>query len=298
MKKKQLLCITPGSFRKSLKEAYQKAGVEITFHSRQIKNSAKKNDPYGITSILSRKRSKIDGVLLVSPINRSPSTVLPGPVIGGIPCGVVFANTPSHLKPWLNNFNKRSSKRGWAVMSMFQNYYLIWGKRFLKWFRNIHKGPVASLFENQVSRSELVNYIATGPSLLLYVGHGRPSGLTGYYGLRWCHIAEAKNPVPCGAVVCFSCSTLKQNRGKPGFGMEWVASGRAGAFLGSVASVKIKSNSIVAAQAGNVFNTGKKMEIGSLMQAIQQRLESTPKLSEGLQSFNTYRIVGNPLQSF
>ena len=82
------------------------------------------------------------------------------------------------------------------------------------------------------------------------------------------------------------------------FGCQWVSHGRAAAFFGSVDSISMQSTLSLAYEIGALFEKKTVNTIGELITQLENRLHSTPYLSDTHHAFKSYRIIGNPIQTF
>ena len=299
-----LACLAPPEYQPLLVDGLAAAGLRVQFHRRpSARPTGEKpefrDDPYGLALLAKKLHGEADGVLLVTPRNRSPQRTAPAPVVGGLPVGLLLSSRPDDLYPWLNAVrNQELGSPTWAVLSMWRDSYLSLGRRFTRWLRGTNPDSVEPWLADAISRYELCERLATGPRLALYVGHGRARGLSGYLGLRWHHLVEVREFAPCGTVICFACDTLKGERGILPFGCQWVAAGRAVAYFGSVDAVSIKANTRLAYEAGLVFADGRADRLAELLTILDDRMKTQPSLNDALKAFRTYRVIGNPLQPF
>jgi hypothetical protein len=257
------------------------------------------NDPYAIGPLAKKLSGKVDGILLIAPLNRSPHRTVPGPLIHGLPVGILFSNHPEDLQPWVDSLrNQDQGSPVWAVLSKWNDYFLTRSQRVAKWLRGSNPSKVETWFADDYSRDELCEHLATGPRLTWYMGHSRSRGLSAYYGVRWHHLEEVNPFAPCGTVIALSCDTLKRERGLFPFGCQWVTHGRAAAFFGSVDSISMVSTLSMAYEIGDLFEKKCVKTIGELIVRLDTRLHAKPHLKDTYRAFKSYRIIGNPVQSF
>ena len=299
-----LACVAPDTYKRMLSEELGTLKMGIQFHRRPSPQLISKrpkltNDPYAIGPLAKKLKGKVDGILVVAPLNRSPHRTIPGPLVNGLPVGIVFSNQPEDLQPWVDSL--RNQKKGspvWAVLSKWNDYFLTRSQRVAKWLRVSNPRAVETWFADDVTRDELCERLATGPRLTWYMGHSRSRGLSAYHGVRWPHIEEVTPFSPCGTVIALSCDTLKRERGMFPFGCQWVSHGRTAAFFGSVDSISMQSTLSMAYEIGALFENKTVNTIGDLITQLENRLHSTPYLSDTHRAFKSYRIIGNPIQTF
>lgn len=297
MKKSTLACIAPACFQKKLRNGLQAVGIQIQFHLRKNRQGVSL-DPYGVVDLSLQIDGQIDGILVVAERSRGPRNVVPGAIINGYPVGVVFANRIIDLEPWLSALSNTSGLPTWAVLAMWKKSYLSMGNRFVKWLRTTSEFPVERWFADRVEREELCERLALGPRLAVYLGHGRSTGLCGYLGLRWKHILQYKKFIPCGTIISFACDTLKKKNGRIPFGCKWIREGRAATYFGSVDAVSSDANAKLAYALGRAFESNKPSSLAALMKCMMNELKDTQSNEAALHALKTYRIIGNPLQSF
>ncbi|WP_116105962.1 hypothetical protein [Lewinella sp. IMCC34191] len=181
-----------------------------------------------------------------------------------------------------------------VVMAMWKETYL---KRAADLYRALSRayGParVANWSADRVGRDELVRRLAGGPvPLAFYLGHGRPRGWSGYRGLRYHHleaVPTGERPA-VGALISLSCSTLE-------FGRQLVDGGRAGAFLGAAAPLRIPTLLRLLAEFGAVYGAEgpPPATIRDLISRMDRRVAASahPELAALWEQFE---LLGNPDQ--
>ncbi len=300
---RELVVIAPREYWPVIRSGLVVCDYKVRFFVRQEIISSKKskqkiaNDPYQLTQLVTRLRTKVDALLLVVPRNRSPRSVAPGPLISGLPLGLVFANQPSDLKPWLMAATYDSPHHLWVVLAMWRRSYLRLGKRIARWMRSSNPNNVEGWYDDTITRDDLVQKLAQGPRVVVYVGHGRPRGLTGYEGLRWYHFTQVQQRQPCGTFICFACDTLKRTYGVFPFGCRLVLSGAVGAYLGAVEPLLVDANTRLAHLMGELFDKRAASDLATLVIKMHERLHDKPEYKPAYKAFSDYRIIGNPLQA-
>ena len=186
-----LACIAPDTYKRMLSEELGALKMGIQFHRRsspQLNGKKPKltNDPYGIGPLAKKLAGKVDGILVIAPLNRSPHRTIPGPLVNGLPVGIVFSDQPEDLQPWVDSLhNQKKGSPVWAVLSKWNDYFLTRSQRVAKWLRGSNPSAVETWFADDVTRDELCERLATGPRLTWYMGHSRSRGLSAYHGVRW-----------------------------------------------------------------------------------------------------------------
>ena len=301
-----LVCVAPPEYKRCLEHALNSAGtsiVSITRSTLDLSNvsiSVSHRDPYNIIAIAEEFSGKSDGVILVVPKQSSPRRVLPAPVLCGLPVGLLLSDHPSDLACWLHALSKEESRNSTsAVLSMNASSYEHRGRLFASWLRSVECGRTVTWFSDTVTRKELCKRLAKGLNIVVYVGHGRARGLSGYMGLRWRHVVEVPKGIPVGAFICFACDTVKRERGCIPFGCKWVMAGRALAYVGSVEEVSVRANARLVDVFGTVLGSSCVDNLGCLLKNVDVCIRADEvKYAEALEAFCSYRVIGNPVQGF
>lgn len=260
-------------------------------------------DPYGLAQLAKHTAAEFSAILLVVPRGHSPADLVPAPALNGTPVGLIFASADDQLTPWLRAVGEfpHRADRELAVLAMWKPFYLEWGARFAAALRDgfgADSTRVRSWFADEVTREELCERLAHGQNLVLYVGHGRERGWSGYRGLRWRHIDGVPLTRPIGAVVSLTCSNLKAPRaGDRAFGLNWVGSGRACAFFGAADSVRLRPLASIASDMIKEISSGAHRDLAGFIAALDRRIRAaaTPPV---LATWNRFRLIGNPVQRF
>ena len=202
-------------------------------------------DPVALAAIASRS----DAVLVVGPRNRSPRTVLPGPVLRtregrGVPVAWLpdtgadavrtFARAAARVHARAQAWQPPAHRtRTFAVLGERQPRFDRLADRILGLAREDRSGGLAPTrwTAYEVDRDELVRRLGRGPGLAVYVGHGRPVGWVGYAGLRAHHLVAAE---PAGAVLSLTCKTASRRRTGLSFAESLPLRGVAAAAVGAV----------------------------------------------------------------
>ncbi len=257
-------------------------------------------DPYGIAEVVRTEGEGVDGVLVIVPEPVAMDRVVGGPVVHGTPVGVVPADKAEHLEPWLQavDWYARNPGGGTAVLSMWKPLYLRWAERLAEALSGSAAGQrsgVERWFADEVSQEDLCRRLATGPRLVFYVGHGRCTGWSGYRGLRWRHVDAVPSRRPSGTLVSLTCHNLGRPRdgGLP-FGVRWVRSGRACAFLGAVGSLDLRALEEISDYLMTALSAGARTlgELATSVDAQVTRFGGTNVCD----AWSRVRIVGSPLQ--
>lgn len=293
-----LTVVAPTSMHGVLEEGLEAAGFQALLVPRP-RAAPRSPDPYRIGEVAGGCRGRSHGVLLVAPRSGSPEAAVPGPVVEGRAVGLLFADRDRELLPWLACLpRKRPKVPEWVMLAMWKAYYMRIARRFKGRLRERNPEGTASWLADTVTREDLCRRLGAGPDLAIYFGHGRARGFSGYRGLRWHHVAEAPSERACGTVIGFACDTLDRVRGVFPFGCAWVQGGRASAYVGSVGAVGVIPNTALAFLTLEHLARHSVCTLDGLLRAVDEEIAARPKLHSAGRAFETYRVIGNPLQRF
>jgi len=291
--------VGPERFRPTFLQNWQSNRERVRFVAEERPQS-----PGSIARLESLCRTaagNASAVMLIAPKRCSPQKALPGPMIAGLPAGLMPADQPEDLEAWLTARRKNTgSGAGVGIMAMWRRSYLSLGARFHQWLETGGYGAVGEIedwFANQMSCHEVCRRIAAGARLALYLGHGRSEGLSAYLGLRWNDVVAERKFQPCRSMIAFACETVKRESRLP-FGCRMVCSGRALSYFGSTAAVLLRANAQLASLAGRQFAAGRVRNLADLVRELDAITRTSPRLQTAHQALQTFRIIGNPLEQF
>lgn len=180
---------------------------------------------------------KADAAVVVVPTRWGPRRIVPGPVVAGRPVALVQADGPQDLPP--EPPVRTVGERPWVVAAMAKDVFLEPTAHWAETLESAGRRTV-DLRADRARRDDLVGALRHGPGVVLYAGHGRTRGWSGYQGLRWRHLRPGSPGTgrPAGVVVAFACDTLKRSRSRVAFGTRLVAAGVARAYVGAVGSIR------------------------------------------------------------
>ncbi|HKF20230.1 MAG TPA: hypothetical protein VKE93_01600 [Candidatus Angelobacter sp.] len=291
-----LLCVGPERFRSTFMQNWESDGERVLFVTEERPQS-----PGSIARLESYCRTaaadKVSAVLLLVPKRCSPQKALPGPTIGGLPAGLMPADQPEDLEAWLEARRQKTAGVGAGIMAMWRRSYLSLGARFHRWLEAGSYGTIENWFANEMNCHEVCRRIAAGARLVLYLGHGRSEGLSAYLGLRWSDVVAVRKFRPCCSMIAFACDTVKRETKLP-FGCRMVCSARALSYFGSTAAVPLRANAQLASLAGQQFAGGRVRNLAELVRGLDAMTQTSPRLQAARQAFQSFRIIGNPLEQF
>lgn len=259
--------------------------------------------PYSrsVNSIASGLDKDKDYLLIVTGAKKSAGKVIDSFLPYGIPTGFVPAKNGKELRNWLDSLkHTEGSSNVFSVLSMWKDFYLKWadlyassldagyssnGNRIVKWYAD-------ELLADDVSAS-----LASGPSLAIYLGHGRSRGWTGYRGLRWHHIENQKKYVPLGVLMSITCKNLLIEHNQVPFGMKWIISGRARTFIGAVHDVKINPLIKISHKFTEIFRKGKHNSVSGILREMDRDIKSSGN-RDMITCWNRFRLIGDPAGIF
>lgn len=233
-----------------------------------------------------------DALLVIGPRQRSPRTVLPGPVVRladgrAIPAGWLpdigpdavrlFGRTAAQLQ------RRAGSVQSIAVLSQWHPQYLKLAQRIERILR-LQQTPVLRWSSDLLLREDMARGLRCGLAAAIYVGHGWPVGWVGYRGTRLQHLADQPGE-PLGALLSLSCYTASRRRTGLSFAEGIPLYGIAGAAFGAVTSTLHFNNTRWAVRVCLALKTG----VSTVGELIVAALPSTER------SVTDYRLLGDPL---
>lgn len=221
--------------------------------------------------------------------------------IGEIVVSLVFYRTYKDIANWINSLKTYPKVQlGKAlILGMMKPFYLKWGNKIYTILKDerFKQNNIGKHLADTTTKIELSKYLSKGSRFVIYVGHGRSRGWSGYRGVRWKDIEQFEQKQPIGSMISLSCSSLKNDKEfSIPFGLQWVMEGRCCSFIGTWDSVKIKPlaeitnillNSLTNCQVKNVYD---------LIQSINKQILELND-SEVMVNWSKFRLIGNPYQN-
>jgi hypothetical protein len=282
-----LVAIAPDEFRGPLRTASAERPIDLTVRERATTGT--EGDPYDVRAVVGDEPAP-DAILVVVPPDRPLAAVVPAPVVDGVPVGVLPAEDPDAVRGWLDAVaGGPSPVPAWAVLAMGTDRYLVPAGDLcvrLSTGATPQRVAVHDWRANLIDRPTLCASLAAGPSLCVYLGHGTPEGWGGYQRCTWSHVAAAERVAPAGAILSLACGTLRDGDGTP-FGVRFVRSGRARAFLGWPADVPVDAVRALGDALGDALVDDPPATVGELLTTLRVRRGD---------ALGTARLVGLPTQ--
>ena len=257
----------------------------------------------GRPAVLADLADGADAVLVVGPRQRSPHTVLPAPVLTApdgrvVPAAWLPATSADDLARFARTalaVHARATRTG--SVNDGRCTLAVLGERHPRFDRLAERivriggeavgdgVEVRRATAYELRRSDLVDLLATGPALGVYVGHGRPVGWVGYAGTRSHHFADVvarPDHEPAGALVSLTCQTASRRRTGLSFAESLPLLGVTAATLGAVTSTVHTGNARWALRIARDLGTAR--TIGELVAMVAPH---DPHAT-------TYRLLGDP----
>ena len=247
------------------------------------------DDPYAMTELL--PSLGVDAAVLVVPRRRGSRRSLPGPVVAGVPVGILQADHCGHLsvRP-----GRPDATSHWVVAAMAKNVFLSASDDWASRLADVHQ--VIDLRADRARRDDLLGGLAAGPGIVLYAGHGSPRGWAGYQALRIEHVIDAQGPeaAPAGLVMAFACKTLARHRARWPFGSALVQTGAARAYLAPATTVFTADAERLAEIVIDILVEAgsSELRVWDLMRQIECRATQDDAASR---AWATFRLIGDPL---
>jgi hypothetical protein len=232
-----------------------------------------------------------DGIVLAGPGRCAPRTVLAGPFVESpVGCRVPAAWLPLKNAHTVRRFaamvaSVHQRPRARATVALLGQ----WHPRYLRLADRIETilERAIQTFRwtgDVIAREEVVRALGSGLGLALYVGHGRPVGWVGYYGMRTRHFDDFAGQ-PLGAVLSLCCRTASRRRTGLSYSEGLPLNGVAAASFGAVTETRHLDNTRWAVRICDALLAGAE-SVGDLI------VRSAPLNPSACAP---YRIIGDPL---
>jgi len=230
-----------------------------------------------------------DAVVLLAPRRWGARRLVPAPVVARRPVAIVQADGPEDLPEELDPPDPDAP---WVVSAMAKDVFL---EPTEGWAGTLWAGGrrALDLRADRARRSDLLAALRSGPSVVLYAGHGRTRGWGGYQALRWRHLApesgDARRSI--GVVLAFACDTLKRSRSRVPFGCRMVRSGLTRAYLGAAESVRTPDAEALADVVVELLAGEEHPTVAHLVGAVDRAVADRP---DARRAWRRFRLVGDP----
>lgn len=283
----RILIIAPGNtriqFLGALINAYHVNNIETTFLDYK-ENVPGENE-------IKQAVNDVDAVLYIFPGNRAPGTIIRNLFLFSedgkkVPVGLV--PNKKNLKKFIDTASKvqlRAKDR--VTLSILSQRH----PRYIRVANRIEtilatKSPDILFFKwtsDIVIREDMIKGLNSGLGVAIYLGHGRPVGWVGYYGLRPHHFKDPEKPL--GNLISLCCHTANRRRIGLSFAEQIVMNGTAASCMGAVSGTLFTNNTRWAVQIVDRLTENVK-NVGELL---------TKACPINPDSYNSYRLIGDPL---
>jgi len=254
-----------------------------------------RNDPYRLADHL--RALCVDAAIFVAPRRRGSRRLLPGPVVEGVPVGIVQADSVDHLAhvsgPAVGDSGP-DPHAPWVIAAMAKNVFLDATDDWAERLGEVH--DAIDLRADRARRVDLLDGLAGGPGVVLYAGHGSPRGWAGYQALRLEHVTGVDGS-SAGLIMAFACKTLARHRQRWPFGSSLVETGAARAYLAPATTVMTAdAEQLAEIVVDLLIEMGSRSDIGArvcdLVRLIEQRCRHD---AAACRAWATFRLIGDPL---
>jgi hypothetical protein len=286
---RRLLLVLPDHIRgyfAPLVEAWNENNISIEIQTYQDKSIP------GLIAVADMARG-FDAVLLAGDARFAPRTVLSGPFVssGGnkIPISWLPFRNAGSLSKFIQTATdlqlRKRSKVAIGLLSQRLPRYLQVADKMeeeLTW-----QSGIVEIFRwtsELVIPEDMLSGINCGLGAAIYLGHGRPVGWSGYYGVRICHFADFAQK-PLGSVLSLCCHTANRRNTGISFSENLVTEGIASSAFGATMATLYTDNTRWAVNICHSLNKGI-ATIGELL------ADAAPMSRSGVEA---YRLIGDPL---
>lgn len=288
-RRRRLAVVAPGDLATETAALLAREGdAEVRVVERPAPDGPR-GDPFRLRELL--RGVTVDAAVLVAPSRRGPRNLTPGPTVHGAPVAIVLADRTDDVRALAAPAPATGVDRV-AVCAMAKDRYLDRAGAWIKTLSSLD-GDVLDLRADRVDRSGMCEALAGGPALVVYVGHGRARGWAGYQALRWGHVAAPPLRAAAGLVLAVSCGTLARTRNVTPFGVRWVASGRARAYLGACRPVAADAALALADRLVSRLARGADADVASFVAGVTAELADVDAPSER-RAWAAFRLIGRP----
>ncbi len=254
-----------------------------------------------IMAFTTRNRVDKGCVIILSKYGKRDTSHYPEICIANLLVSLVFYKSHADLSNWINALktHPKSEFNRAVVLGMMKPFYLKWGDkiyRSLQQARYQHDNIEKHLADT-TTKNELSEHLSEGHSLVIYIGHGRSRGWSGYRGVRWKDIEKVEQKKPIGNILSLSCSSLKQDKefSLP-FGLQWIMEGRCCTFIGTWDAVKIRPLVAITELLLKSMSNSEIQRIDELILHVNKQIIDLNDSDVSL-NWSKFKLIGNPFQS-
>lgn len=242
--------------------------------------------------------SEAAAYLLFVPLSIPAEEALSHIILNGKACGIQYYREIEEIHLYLSNPQsfQRAASGEIYTLAMWKDFYMQLAEEISTRLEESSL-EVSRHFADETSQEELVDLLTSNPckNLVMYFGHGRSRGWSGYRGIRWSHFQPVIQERPMvGNLISFTCDNLKSEHNRIPFGVQWVLEGKAHSFFGTTDSVKIFPMKRICHMTADLISQGSCQNIGELVVGIDKQIKKIDRqdLSE---CWSKFRLIGSPM---
>jgi Peptidase family C25 len=235
-----------------------------------------------------------EALLVVGPIRRGPRRTLTGlwvtdsagqnVPVGWLPASI--SRLAGYAKAAARVLARQRQVGPVAVLGQWEDRFLRSALRTSRWFEKQAEGPrVFHWTADRISRTDMIEALATGPGAAVYYGHGRANGWAGYHGVRTSHFPLSGGE-PIGALLTLCCENACRRGGRFSFIEELVLRGICAGALAGAGKTKHQKNRELGPALNEALSAGGATTLAELVAAA--------KVSEDFWRNTPYRFIGDP----
>lgn len=237
-------------------------------------------------------------IFLAVPLSIDCANIVPAPVVNGVLICIYYymdKSEISSIEEMMKDNPSEQEKRRLVILSPWEDLFTKLGNRFYNATYKKCKSDLLSIvkwYADKISREKLITRLFNERiGSVVYIGHGRSRGWTGYMGIRWKHLSNQECKTPIDTIFSMTCDTLKKEHDIP-FGINWVLSRKARAFFGSTEAVKIEPLTRICEIMTEALNSDA-IRVRDYLIIIDEAVRSNED-AEVIDCWNSFRLIGNP----
>ena len=289
MSHKKLLLVIPGDLLEAfspLIETWKGQAISAKAHIYPEKEIPKEK-------LVSKIAGGFDAVMLVGDARYAPRTVIPRPFITSDGKKLPLSWLPVRNAGTLSKFitaacevhSRKRHRITIGLLAQRQPRYLQVADKLQYQLKELSRKLTLFRWTSElVYPEDMLAGINCGMGTVIYLGHGRPVGWAGYYGIRIQHMVDFSDR-PAGTVMSLGCNTASQNKVGFSFNEHLVMEGIAASTFGAVRATLHTDNTRWAVNVCHSLARGVNT-IGELI------VDAAPMTKS---SVNSYRLIGDPM---